>query len=79
MTAKELRIKFGQEFGFKDWPKSYEVDPDTYGHVCHAVLQYELGMQFPDIREDFRLRIAIGPTGGIMYKGVELILKGREI
>src|SRR5262245_21237884 len=79
MTARELIAKFSKEFGFSKWPVSYEVDGDTYGHVCQSILDYALQNKFPRLdREQFMWEIAVGPNNGILFKGVELILKDKE-
>lgn len=76
MTARELAAAFGHQFGFKDWPKKFEVDAETYGNVCQAVLDNALEIQFPDTHlAEFGLIIAVGPNNGIMFKNVELILR----
>lgn len=40
MTANELRNKFNNEFGLSEWPKTYEVDAETYGNVCQCIFDY---------------------------------------
>ena len=78
MTAKELRSVFNEKFGFTKWPAWFEVDAETYGNVCQEIFDKALEDQFPDVTpKTFRLQIAVGPSNGILYKGVELILKGR--
>lgn len=80
MTPNELYKKFAQEFGFGEWPKSYAVDAETYGNVSQSVLDWLLEHEFPDTHKDyFSLPVAVGPNNGIMFKGVELLLKGRLV
>ncbi len=71
MTANELRTLFSKSFGFTNWPSTYEVDAETYGHVCKALIDKWLEIDFPPDRAEIKL----GPNGGIYFKGVELILK----
>lgn len=42
MTSNELRHKFNTEFGLKSWPKTYEVDVETYGNVCQEIFNARL-------------------------------------
>lgn len=72
MTANQLREFFSEEFGFLKWPSTWEIDAQTYGHVCHAIFDYKLD----DLnRVGLSITIQLGINGGIMFKGVELILK----
>lgn len=71
MTASELRDKMNNEYGLSPWPKTLEVDAETYRNVEKLVWEESedyLGDE-PDIRW-----VAHGPNGGIMFKNVELIL-----
>lgn len=78
MKSQELAKLFGDRFGFTDWPKTYEVDADTYANCCQTVFSWALERQFPDTSEAlFMLKIAVGPNNGLMFKNVELILKER--
>jgi len=71
MTTTELRKKFNSQFGIGvDWPKTYEVDAETYGNVCQSI--------FNNLREKYEynvIEISLGEHGGIMFKNVELIIK----
>lgn len=84
MTTNELREIFNA-FGFNSWPKTYEVDADTYGHIVHDMIIHKIknaGM-FTDIdmiengvpRDGKVIDFIVGPNNGILYKNVELILK----
>ena len=76
MTARELRDLFSNKFGFGQWPPTYEVDAETYGNVCQEILNRALEIQFPDVEApSFHLKIAVGPNNGLLFKGIELILK----
>lgn len=73
MTANELHIKFSHEYKLNKWPDTYEVDAETYGNVCHAILNSAV-----KIRKNSSLRtayISIGEHNGIFFHGVELIIK----
>ena len=71
MTADELRILFNDSFGLSRWPETYDVDHETFANVCDSV--------FKDyIRLPQRVGIALGIHGGIMFKGVEILLQRDE-
>lgn len=56
-------------------PSKYEVDADTYAQCCQAIF-INKGMKFYDGHKGvIILNIVVGPNNGIMFKGVELILK----
>lgn len=81
MTAQELRSHLDRVFGLHDRPRTYDVDAITYANCCQAVFTYLLQKQ--DSPEDIVdhihgqkiLFVSVGPGGGLMFKGVELILK----
>lgn len=78
MTTRELREYFNDSFDLNGWPKTYEVDPETYGNVCREVLESKFKLikgEFPDDQDIYILQITVGPHGGIFFKGVELICK----
>jgi len=78
-NARQLAAHFSKTFGFKEWPKTYEVDAETYALVCQAIFDHELEIQFPDTKLDvFALQIAVGPNNGLMFKNVELILRREK-
>lgn len=77
MNAKELNRHFVRTFGFNRWPNTFEVDAETYGLICQDVFDHELTRQFPAVDVEFKLKIAMGPHNGIMFRDVELLLKGR--
>jgi len=83
MTAQELRDHFNRVYGIEHpWPKTYEVDAETYANCCQAVFDW-----FIEHKEIHRLasneergnyymiHLPIGLNGGLKFKGVELILK----
>ena len=70
MDANELRIKFNTEFTpLKNWPTIFEVDPETYGFVCQEILETSNRSRYGTVS------VSVGINGGIMFKGVELILR----
>jgi hypothetical protein len=75
MTTKELRIKFIDGFSFNSWPALYEVDAETYGNVCQEIFDFKL--RYAKTLPLNTISISVGPNKGIMYNGVELILKGK--
>lgn len=79
MTAEELRRKFNESFEIDKWPDHYEVDADTYANVCQHILDH-----YGEIIEDGvielyggvkRMTLSVGINNGVLFKGVELILK----
>jgi hypothetical protein len=73
MTAQELRQYLNRTYGFNPWPEIFEVDAETYGNICQSLFDKWLERDFPPDRAE----VSLGPNGGIMFKGIELILKGR--
>jgi len=81
MTAEELHSHFNRVFSIKkEWPKTYEVDAETYANCCQLI--------FEKVEEDnmdiivrtgtgdlSRRLIWVGSSNGLLFKGVELILK----
>lgn len=77
MTANELQNHFSNTFGLKAWPPTFEVDAETYGYVVQAVIDNKIKEvnEYFDWQKDHNfLDISLGENGGIMFKGVELIL-----
>lgn len=73
MTSNELISHFNRVYGIeKEWPKTYEVDADTYANCCQFIFNklYDLYDRDEDITDHIS-----GPNRGLMFKGVELILK----
>jgi len=68
MTANELRHYFNENYGIhKEWPKTFEVDAETYENCYTEVLKWE------DANG-----IEIDTKNRLMFKNVELILKVTE-
>lgn len=70
MTAEQLIEKFNNDFGINPWPKTYGVDKETYAECCQYV--------FDDLLERDGgplITLSIGPNGGLLLKGIELIMK----
>lgn len=73
MTADQLRELFIKRFGAKDpWPAKFEVDAATYGYCCQDVFS-NLEEKYP--RANGTVHVALGSSGGLMFKNVELILE----
>lgn len=77
MTAKELREYFSKEYGLeKPWPDSWEVDAETYANCCQEVFN-----ALAPARESMKFKwgrlyyLSLGRKKGLMFKGVELVLK----
>jgi hypothetical protein len=79
MTANELIGYFNEKFGLKEWPKTYEVDAETYGYCCQAVFDWTvknyLYNMIPGV--GFLVEIKLGQNNGLMFKNAELILKRK--
>lgn len=74
MTAQELKDKFDREFGLsKNWPSCYTVDAETYGYCCQAIFDSRANIHM----EGYRLSIWVGPSNGLMFKNIELILENK--
>lgn len=82
MTAAELRRLFNNEFGLGSWPKTYEVDHETYANVCQAFFSWAIKNENDELVwiEDGKvlIKVALGPNFGIMFKNVELILANDD-
>ncbi len=79
MTTKELREYLNNQFGLNPWPQTFEVDAETYGNVCQDVINWTVNengvWKSFNSENEFHIKIAIGDQNGILFKGVELILK----
>lgn len=78
MTAPELRQYFNETFGINEWPKTFEVDEETYKNVLMYIIEWHLTTNDHSILfNDGKIGICIilGPNNKIMFKNVELILK----
>lgn len=73
MTAQELRAKFNDTFGLNAWPKTYNVDAETYANVCQLVFT-NCPVRYQWDEDTEAITISIGPHKGIMFKNVELLL-----
>ena len=71
MTAQELIQHFNRVYGLRKWPDKYDVDAHTFAHACDFLLKNPR-----IVLEDNHIAIAIGSSRGLMFKNVELILKG---
>lgn len=76
MTSGELRNIFN-EFELGKWPKTYEVDHETYANVCQEVFNSHF-LNEVEYYKGRSIRISLGSNNGIMFKDIELILKGSK-
>ena len=79
MTTNELIDQFNTEFGLNEWPQSYEIDAETYAHVCQSMFNWAIQNDTLVWNGNEKLAliyIALGGHNGIMFKNVELILRG---
>ena len=75
MKAEELLGIFNTKFGIEQkWPKSYEVDAETYGNVCQFVFEHTHNKTSSPDENITWAEVALGPNDGIMFKDVELKL-----
>jgi ribosomal protein L37AE/L43A len=75
MKAEELLGIFNTKFGLDGWPKSYEVDAETYGNVCQFIFEYSANKSNSSDEGVIWTEVALGPNDGIMFKNVELKIK----
>jgi hypothetical protein len=77
MTVNELRELFNNLFTVSnDWPETYDVDAVTYANVCNDCFFFMSKKTSAKRYKGYtRIHLAIGKNNGIMFKGVELILK----
>lgn len=88
LTAQQLREVLNHNFGIEDeWPTALIVDHVTYANVCQSVfeemiqqdLYVEVRYRTADGLKGFWLQhTALGPNKGIMFKGIELLLEGKD-
>lgn len=72
MRLTELRAHLNNTYGIvKNWPKTLEVDAETYANACQAI--FDAGFKIGGVVD-----INVGDKNGLMYKGVELIYKSEE-
>ncbi len=76
MTAQELRRHFEKTFGLGVWPDTFEVDAETYGRVVNELLS-TMARFNPTPERVTWLKLAVGKSGGLFFKNVELILKDK--
>jgi len=81
MTPNELRKVFNDHYDKngieKSFPSPYEVDAETFGLVCQEAFNRleKQATEFYENPDITIIRIAIGPNNGIMFKGIELVIK----
>jgi hypothetical protein len=77
VTALELKDKLDKEFPIGEhWPKTYEVDSETYFNVLQHILRYRIqNDNFVFIGPFKTVELILGPANGIMFKGVELLIR----
>lgn len=74
MTAQELKNHLNNEFESCIWPRTYEVDYETYANVCNYI--FELASKGPSDQIN-KINIYIGGNNKILFKSVELLLKKK--
>lgn len=69
-----LNMAYGLE---AQWPETFEVSPELYGRVCDALLKYliEKNVYTLVVGKGYRVELAVGRKGGVMFKNVELLIK----
>jgi len=69
MTAVELAFLLNNKYSLNDWPRVFNVSPETYANVCQTIFT----SKFQDFDEP--IPIFVGKVeNGIMFKNIELIL-----
>ncbi len=66
MTSNELRKHLDDLFGTDPRPSVFLVSAATYGHVCNEIFTSQFGKD--------EMIFSLGPNGGMMFKGIELLL-----
>ena len=72
MTLNELILYFNREYGTPGtiYPRTYEVDVETYANVCCALFQLALtNSTWHNV-----IHIAVGINGNPLVKGIEIIM-----
>lgn len=72
MTRDELYKVLNVTYGLAPWPASIEVDADTYANVIQSYFDI---FDVPGFKCEKLIHICLGPSNGVMFKNVELILK----
>jgi len=60
----------------KEYPETYPVSPETYGNVCQDLFDHVSKIEghiSDHVNGIVRIKIALGPNNGILFKNVELI------
>lgn len=82
MTANELISHLNNTYGIdKEWPKTYEVDAETYANCCQFRFNkyeiHEILRIVPGSCSSFQ--IYLGKNRGLMIKNTELIFKDFKL
>ncbi len=74
LTSNELRNFLNEKFGINTkWPPVIGVDEFTFAKICQEIFKE---VDHTLIGTDKKVvQIILGPNNGIMFKGVELILR----
>lgn len=82
MTSDELRRVFNDYYDKHGLEKPiespYHVDAETYGHVCSEILSTKLETGAALIFGNGIVIVDVGPNRGILFKGVELLIKSEQ-
>jgi hypothetical protein len=78
MTASMLIGFLNEKFGLSEWPRTFEVDHETYANCCQAIFDWHIKNHIyilhPGVGYELSL-LKVGLNNGLMFKNVELILK----
>lgn len=82
MTANELKTRLISTFGLGEWPKTFEVDAETYANCCQIVFKQAERDNITELynsgKGDHALRrIYVGENNGLLFAGIELIYKPK--
>ena len=80
MTANELKAYFNSTFELGEWPKTFEVDAETYANCCQKIFTQAEELNDIEIMKSGRgylslRKVHVGEHNGLLFAGVELILR----
>ena len=82
MTANELKAYFNSKFELGEWPKTFEVDAETYANCCQKILKQSEELNNIEIMRSGRgylslRKVYVGENNGLLFAGIELIYKAK--
>lgn len=76
MTANELKKYFNNTYNTldKEWPKTFEVDAETYANCCQEIFNTKQKIRLNGI---LWMEVSVGDNNGLMFKNIELIYRSK--